>query len=127
MDQITKRYLREFILAMAVNVVAMFLSVLLVEQTPRDSILRILWAVVPIMPIFFVLVAFLRYLGGIDELQQRIQLQAIGFSAGATSLLTFAYGLLENVGFPHLSLTYVFPAMAALWGLSLSYFSRRYK
>ena len=126
MDRVTKRYLREFILAMTVYVIAIILSVTLIEQTPRDSVLRILWAVMPIVPIFFVLAAFMRYLGGIDELQQRIQLQAIGFAAGATSLLTFVYGLLENVGFAPLSVIYVFPLMVTLWGLSLTYFSRRY-
>ena len=127
MEQVTKRYLREFLLAMTVYVIAIILSVRLIDQTPSGSLLRILWAVMPILPIGFVLAAFLRYLGGIDELQRRIQLQAIGFAAGATSMLTFAYGLLENVGLPHLSLIYVFPAMVALWGLSLNYFTRRYK
>ncbi len=126
MDQVTKRYVRQFSLAMFVYVVAIFLSVSLVEQTPTNSVLRFLLAVVPIVPVFFVLGAFLGYLAGVDELQQRIQLQAIGFAAGATSMLSFAYGLLENAGLPHLSLVYIFPAMVALWGLSLPYFSRRY-
>lgn len=126
MDSVSKRYMREFFLGMTVYVIAIILSVTLVEQTPRDSILRFLIAIIPIVPIVFVLAAFLRYLSGIDELQQRIQLQAIGFAAGATSMLTFAYGLLENVGLPHLSLIYVFPLTVALWGLSLSYFTRRY-
>ena len=119
--------MREFALAMSVYVIAIFLSVTLINQTPSGSILRILWAVVPIIPILFALAAFLRYLSGIDELQQRIQLYAIGFAAGAISLLTFAYGLLENVGLPALPLIYVFPATIALWGLALVYFTRRYK
>ena len=127
MEQVTKRYLREFSLAMSAYVIAIIVSVTLVDQTPAGSPVRVLWAILPIIPISFALVAFLRYLKGIDELQQRIQLQAIGFAAAATSMLTFAYGLLENAGLPALPVIYVFPAMVALWGLSLSYLTRMYR
>jgi hypothetical protein len=84
-------------------------------------------ALAPVIPIGFMIFAFLNYLKGIDELQQRIQLQAIGFSAGTTSLLTFSYGFLEGVGFPPISLLWVFPVMILLWGLGLAFISRRYQ
>ena len=127
MEKVTKRYLREFWLALAAYLVAIVFSVNLIDQTPVGSLLRILWVVVPIIPIGFVLVIFLRYLNDVDELQQRIQLQAIAFSAGAISMLTFAYGVLESVGLPQLPLIYVFPITMTLWGLSLAFLTRKYK
>ncbi len=126
MDPVKKRYNREFALSMFAYVVILFISIALIKRMP-DSPWRIPLALAPVGPIIFALAAFLRYLTGIDELQQRIQLQAIGFAAGAVSLLTFAYGLLENVGVPQLSYIWIFPATTFLWGLGQAYFSRRYK
>ncbi len=126
MDPVKKRYMREFSISMLTYVVTLFISIFLIHRLP-DSPWRILLALTPIAPIIFVLSAFLRYLAGIDELQQRIELQAIGFAAGAVSLLTFAYGLLENVGAPQLSYIWIFPATTFLWGIGQAYFSRRYK
>ena len=44
--------------------------------------------------------AFVRFLGRMDELQRRIHLEALGFAFGATAILTFAFGLMENAGLP---------------------------
>jgi hypothetical protein len=45
---------------------------------------------------------------------------------GGTALLTFSYGFLENVGFPHFSWIWVLPLMVALWGLGGALASLRY-
>jgi hypothetical protein len=63
----------------------------------------------------------------VDELQRRIQLEAIGLSFAATGILTFAYGFLEDVGFPRLSFIWILPLMVMLWGLGLGLASRRYQ
>jgi hypothetical protein len=59
---------------------------------------RALVAVSPAVPTIFALLAFLRFLTRMDELQRRIQLEALGFAFGVTAILTFAYGFLENAG-----------------------------
>jgi hypothetical protein len=92
-----------------------------------DSLWRFPIALLPVIPIIILILAFMRYLSAIDELQQKIQLQAIGFAAGTTGLLTFAYGFLELAGFPRFSTFFIFPMMIMLWGIGLSYFSRRYQ
>jgi hypothetical protein len=99
----------------------------LARQPPPNSSFRIAIALAPVVPVVFVLIAIMRLLVNSDELQQRIQLFAISFAAVTTALLTFSYGFLEGIGFPHLSPIWVFPLMTGLWGLSLSYFSRRYQ
>jgi hypothetical protein len=48
-------------------------------------------------------------------LQRRVQFEAVAFAFAATALLTFTYGLLENVDFPRISLTWVLPLMIVLW------------
>jgi hypothetical protein len=62
-----------------------------------------------------------------NELQQRIQLEALGFSFGATAILTFTYGFLQNVGFSDLNWTWVVPLMIGLWGIGQIVAGRRYR
>lgn len=129
MDASTKRYLREFIYSIIAYIITLSLSLIgfnfFADYTLNTA--RIIVALAPVVPIIFMILSFLKYLNSIDELQQRIQLLAIGFAAGATSLLTFSYGFLENVGFPSISLLWVFPTMILLWGLGLVFISRRYQ
>lgn len=126
-NQVMRRYIVEFIIAMSAYVVVLVFSVSLLDRLPADAPGRVAIALAPAVPVLFVLLAIMRLLMNSDELQQRIQLLAISFAAGATALLTFSYGFLEGIGFPHLSPIWIFPLMTTLWGLSLSYFSRRYQ
>jgi len=83
-------------------------------------------AVLPVVPMALEVYVFLRYLNAIDELQQKIQLNAIGFAASLTGLITLTIGFLENAGLPRLSWTFVFPLMVALWSVGMILFTRRY-
>ena len=126
MNQASKRYAREFIIAMIAYGIVIMISRLTLNNI-GESPWRFVIALLPLIPVLFLISGFIRYLSGIDELQQRIQLQAIGFAAGTTGLLTFAYGFLELEGFPSLSTFFIFPLMSMLWGVGLAYFSRRYE
>ncbi|MEW6405636.1 MAG: hypothetical protein AB1649_27900 [Chloroflexota bacterium] len=129
MDTNTKRYLRQFIYSMIAYVLTLIPSIMLItmysDMPINPSI--VVTALAPVIPVVFMIVFFLRYLSQIDELQQRIQLLAIGFAAGTTGLLAFTYGFLENIGFPSISMIWVFPAMVFLWGIGLAFISRRYQ
>jgi len=92
-----------------------------------DQPLKTAVALVPLIPAGFALVAYLRFLGRMDELGKRIQLEALAFGFGAAGVLTFAYGFLENAGFPQLSYIWVFPVMIALWGIGGAIAQYRYR
>ena len=126
MNQASKRYARDLTVTMIAYVIVIIVSRLVLNNI-EDSPWRFAIALLPVIPVIFLILAFLRYLAGIDELQQKIQLQAIGFAAGTTGLLTFAYGFLELAGFPQFSTFFIFPMMIMLWGLGLFYFTRRYQ
>jgi len=126
MNKVAKRYLRELFLSSVAYVAIMIVSTLIVGVF-TDKPWRGLVAVTPVIPAMFMVMAFIRYLNDIDELQQRIQLMAIGFAAGVTGLATFAYGFLETIGFPHIPLVWIFPMIIFLWGLGTAYFSRKYQ
>lgn len=82
-------------------------------------------AVLPLIPAALVVWLTVRQLARMDEVQKRIQMQAIGFSMVATALLTFAYGFLETVGLPQMNATFVLPAMALLWAGGLTFLNLR--
>lgn len=120
-----RAYAREFAFAMAAYVVAVFVTVWL---TPNiDPTFRAPFVLIPLIPSAFALRAYLRFLGRMDELGRRIQLEALAFGFGAAGMLTFAYGFLENAGFPKLSYVFVFPLMIALWGIGGAIATRRYQ
>lgn len=126
MNKAAKTYLMQFGGSMALYVVALFASVWLLK-TLGDSPWRFPAALLPVIPIVLGLLAFLRFFQEMDELQKSIQLEALGFSFGATGLLTFTYGLLQNAGLPQVSFIAVFPMMIALWGVGTVIASLRYR
>jgi O-antigen/teichoic acid export membrane protein len=121
----SRAYAREFSIAMAAYVVAVLITV---KLTPSiDPAFRALFVLIPLIPSAFVLRAYLRFLGRMDELGRRIQLEALAIGFAAAGMLTFAYGFLENAGFPQLSYVFVFPLMIFLWGIGSVIATRRYQ
>ena len=120
-----RAYAREFLFAMFGYVVLLPISI--VVGSGLDPLPRALVALVPLLPLGFALRAYLVFLGRMDELARRIQLEALGFAFGAAGMLTLSYGFLENAGFPRLSFVWVFPLMIALWVIGGAIAGRRYR
>ena len=120
-----RAYTRELGLAMAAYVIVVLVSIKLVGGL--DQPIKTLVALAPLAPAALALFAYLRFLSRMDELGRRIQLEALAFGFGAAGMLTFAYGFLENAGFPQLSYIWVFPLMIALWGIGGAIASYRYR
>ncbi len=116
----------EFGLAMLAYLMILVGAVTVLQSNPNAP-WRYVVAVLPVVPAALVLSIFVRALTHLDEMQKRIQMQAFGFSLGATALLTFGYGFLEGVGLPHLSWTFVLPLMAILWGVGTAIFTLRFR
>ncbi len=123
-DSANRAYTREFLIAMAAYVVAVLVTVRLTPDV--DPAIRAPFVLIPLIPSAFAVRAYVRYLGRMDELGRRIQLEALAIGFGAAGMLTFAYGFLENAGFPQLSYVFVFPLMLFLWGIGGAIAARRY-
>lgn len=122
-----RRYTREFLLAMAAYVVIVIVSVTLINISPNGAWWRIPLALTPVIPAIFGMIAYIRFVVNIDELQRRIQFEGLAFGFGVAGMLTFSYGFLENVGFPHISWLWVFPFMIAMWGIGVGVAARKYQ
>lgn len=125
--QAMRRYFQEFFFAVFMYAVILIGSVTLLKNYDFPRIWQIVISMSPALPIAFVIIALMRLLVDIDELQQRLNLYAITFSAVLTGLLTFSYGLLENIGFPKMPTFAVFPMLFVLWGIGLGYFTKKYE
>lgn len=123
----SKLYTREFLTAMAAYVVVLPISIALIIASPPSAWWRIPLALAPVIPILFALRAFMRFFRRMDELQRRIQLEALAFSFAVIGVVTFSYGCLVYVGFPSISWVYILPLMIALWGIGQALATRRYQ
>lgn len=126
-NQVMKRYSRELFFSSLAYAILLVASIIILKNYQFSKIWQIFITLLPAIPTAFVIIAIMRMLIASDELQQRIQLYAVSFSAALTGFITFSYGFLENVGFPKFSTFLIFPMLVAFWGISLGYFSRKYQ
>ena len=126
MDANAKRYLREFGSAMAAYSIVVPVSVWLLKGHEHTS-LGYAIAFLPIIPSALALWAFMRMFRGLDELQRRIQLEAVAFSFLATCLITLTWAFQKNAGLPRFDVSWVAPLLIALWGIGVGIAKRRYE
>ncbi len=126
MDANNKRYMKEFLSSMAGYSAMVPFSFWLLkghERTPLGYCIAFL----PIIPSAFAMWAFMRYFRGLDELQRRIQLEAVAFSFLATCLITLTWAFQQNAGLPRFDVSWVAPLLIMLWSLGLAIAKRRYE
>ena len=69
----------------------------------------------PVLPVVLIAYAMVREFRKMDEVQQRVHLEAFAGSFLATAVITFAYGIFKAAGAPDLSWIFVWPIMAFTW------------
>jgi hypothetical protein len=122
-----RKYLARFIPGMLLYMVLLPFCVGIAKVLPEDNLLRYPIAVLPVLPIGFVFWALIDHVRGLDELEQRIHLEAAVFSLGATGMIFFAMGLLESTGLKTLHIILVLPSNILFWGVGGILARRRYK
>ena len=83
-------------------------------------------ALLPVIPLLGGFIAIMRFLGSMDELQRRIQLDAFAVAAGATALCTFAYAMLQGAGAPQIGFEWILPFIVVVWGFAAAIARLRY-
>lgn len=124
------RYLREFVPAMAGYVITLFLSLWLLKRVDEPG-LRALIALLPVPAIGMALRAIARYIRDVDELQQRIELEAVSFAAVFVSLAYITGGFLQLakvIDIPSgVAMIWVFPTICLSYGLAKLVVARRFQ
>lgn len=122
-----RRYLIELGSAVTLYVVLLFGANYLERALHPAFPARMVLALTPMLGALAAASAIMRAIWRMDELQRRIQLDAIAMSFLGTALLTFAWGFAESAGLPHLRAFAVWPIMCAFWGTSGIVAQRRYR
>lgn len=122
-----RRYLREFMPAMIAYFIILF-SIIPMLKHVHTAPLKALLALLPVVPIVFVMRAVLRLLQGSDELEQKQQLEAISIAAMTVTLLSFAAAFLQTVDLLPIKnpLMLVLPAMFGTYGVALLWVRHKY-
>jgi len=121
-----RRYITRFIPAMSVYAILVVLMMPLVRSV--DPIwAKMLLALVPTVPVAFAVMEIVRFIASQDELERRLQFEAVGVAALLTCFLTFAWGLLENAGVPRLPVVMVTPLFCSIYGLAVWRAHRRFQ
>ncbi|MBS0456889.1 MAG: hypothetical protein JSS44_06110 [Proteobacteria bacterium] len=126
---VRQRYLREFLPAMGGYVVALFVSIWLLKGVEQPA-LRAVLALLPVPPVILAVRAIVRYIRGVDELQQRIELEAIGTATALVSMAYFSAGFLQSakvIAIPaDMAMMLVFPVTCVVYGVAKALLARRY-
>jgi hypothetical protein len=92
--------------------------------------LRLALVILPLLPALGYMGCVVRMLRRVDELQRRIQFEAIGFAFAATVILVMCVDLLEQAKILppiHWGWSGLTAAMAVLWGVGNVIANRRYR
>lgn len=128
-----RQYLKTFIPAMTAYVVVLFASMLILKKIGMDAplYLRAILSLAPIIPIVFVCRALIRFLRDSDELERKIELEAIALSGLFTGLIFLCLGFLASAKVIFLDgaavAIWVFPSLFGLYGVAKCISSRRYR
>lgn len=125
-----RRYLREFLPAMAGYVIALGASLWLLKIV-EEPVLRAMLALLPVPPVALAVRAIVRHIRDSDELQRRIELEAVSVATALVSMLYFAGGLLqmaEVIDIPSgQAMFWVFPTVCLVYGLAKAFVAGRYR
>ena len=98
------------------------------RQFPLRSPMRIAMALVQGAATAVIIIGSARSIRRLDEMQQRVHLEAFAFAFAGAGLLATAYGFLVNAGLPDIDWGgIVWPAMVGLWVIGLIIANRRFR
>ena len=125
-----RRYRREFLPAMLGYVLLVFASVWLLRRIDEPW-LRAVVALLPVPPIALALRAMMRRIRDADELQRRIELEAIGIATACVSLAYLAGGFLQGAKVIDLAaadaMIWMFPLVCFTYGVSKLIVAHRFR
>jgi len=117
-----------FIITAAGAALIVVAAALVSKRYPLGSPPRIGLALLEGAATAFVILVPWRQMRRLDELQQRVQLEALAAAFFVTGILGAGYGFLESAGLPHLDWgAWIWPVMAFVWGGAQIIAMRRYR
>ena len=127
-DAAQRRQKLQVLVAMSLYVLLLLVCVHFLKHGAPSQPLRITLALIPTLPVIWVMWSLYVFLEHADELQRRVHLTSLSMAAGVTAFLTLTYGFLEEfAGFPHVPLWWTFVVIDLVWGATSCVLWCRYK
>jgi hypothetical protein len=126
-DAAYRHYNRNLWVAMSLYTVLILGCVYLIKHS-QPGPLRYVLAILPTLPVIWVMWSLYVFLTRADELQRRLHLESLAVAAGVTAFLTLTYGFLEEfAGLPHIAAWWTFIVIDVVWGATHCILRYRYK
>jgi hypothetical protein len=97
----------------------------------EEPVLRAMLALLPVPPVALAVRAIIRHIRDSDELQRRIELEAVSVATALVSMLYFAGGLLQMAKVIDIpsgqAMFWVFPMICMTYGLAKAFVAGRYR
>ncbi|MBL4725720.1 MAG: hypothetical protein JKY83_03410 [Rhizobiaceae bacterium] len=122
-----KRYLILLLVGLAAYAATLVVSKKLLANEIDGAATNIFLSLAPMLPAIFICGIIVRTISQMDEMQRKLQFEALVLAFTGTALISFGYGFLEGSGFPKLSMFVVWPFMATLWAIGLVFGRMRYR
>jgi hypothetical protein len=120
-----RRYRFELLACLAVYFVTLFVSVTNVDRCTGS--LKVIVALAPMIGVVAFAVALYRFFRHVDEMQRQMFTVAGAIAASGTALVTLTLGFLENAGVTRVSMIWVWPMTALIFGIAVPIVRRRYR
>lgn len=124
----TRQYQRRMLAATVVYALVMVLAWPLLRETPSLA-LKVALALLPVLPMLYVIALMAKRVLRSDELEQRTHLLALGVATAVTGALSLVGGFLAIARVAPLggdALIWVFPLLMISYGLARGWIARRY-
>ncbi len=122
-----RQYTLELGCALAIYAALLVASFYLTRTLHLGELARYAIVLTPILGIVGCVWTIIRHLRRLDEMQRRIQLEALAISFAGSAFGSLAWGFAESAGAPHLPTFLIWPIMASLWVVGGFISHRRYR
>jgi len=121
---------RQFLASAVVWALAYFAARLVLEGGPAETWLRVGVAIFPVPFFVLFLLAFIRHVRGMDELERKVHLEALAVAFPLATILLMTLGLLQRaieLPFQDWSYAHVWAYLPLFYFVGLAIASRRYR
>jgi hypothetical protein len=129
MPRYTKKSYRRHMWVLMAIYVALILLVFPLARHASNLPLKVVFAIIPALPVIAVICLMAKLVMHSDELQQRLYLSALSVATGVVAVVSMLGGFLCTAGVFKLDgdiLIWVFPALCFTYGVAHLLFARRY-
>jgi len=92
----------------------------------KDSTYNFWLILLPCLPIIYISTVIIRYVSSLDEMKQKITIEAMAFSGLATSFTCFSYLFLRDLGAPEFRAEWAFYLVWLFYIVGLQWSKRRF-